>query len=173
MSLRNMSREPLLDERELHQAWNEIERPMNDRAAAIMAAAFVEDALFRVMDRRASFRSMIETGFERGLYKGLIKDDLHVIRCVRNAFAHVIRPITFDTPEVIIEVGKLQFPTWNQMTGGLAFGLARQGNPHREIYTNVCRVLINQLFIISISGGVELDFSQALGSVDNTIFCLS
>ncbi len=173
MSLQNVSKEPLLDERELHQAWSEIERPMNDRAAAIMAAAFVEDALFRVVDRRASFRSMIKSGFERGLYKGLIKNDLHVIRCVRNAFAHAIRPITFDTPEVIAEVGRLQFPAWNQTTGGLAFGPARQENPHREIFTNVCRVLIHELFMISISGEVELDFSQALGSVDNTIFCLS
>lgn len=173
MSLQNVSKEPLLDERELHQAWSEIERPMNDRAAAIMAAAFVEDALFRVVDRRASFRSMIESGFERGLYKGLIKNDLHVIRCVRNAFAHAIRPITFDTPEVITEVGKLQFPVWNQTTGGLAFGPARQENPHREIFTNVCRALIHELFMVSISGGVELDFSQALGPVDNAIFCLS
>jgi hypothetical protein len=172
MSLRDIAGGPL-DQQELHQAWNEIERPMNDRAAAIMAGAFVEDALCRAVGRRSPFYSMIEAGFDRGLYKGLVRNDLHVIRNVRNAFAHAIKPITFDTPEVIEEVGKLQFPTWNQMTGGLAFGPARQENPHREIYANICRVLINELFLISISGGVELDFSQALGSVDNTISHLS
>lgn len=172
MSLRDIAGGPL-DQQELHQAWNEIERPMNDRAAAIMAGAFVEDALCRAVGCKSSFYSMIEGGFERGLYKDLVQNDLHVIRNIRNAFAHSIRPITFDAPEVIGEVGKLQFPSWNQMTGGLAFGPARQENPHREIYTNVCRVLINQLFMISISGGIELDFSQALGSVDNAIPRLS
>jgi len=168
MSLRNIAGGSL-DQQELHQAWNEIERPMNDRAAAIMAGAFVEDALFRVVGRRSSFHSMIETGFERGLYKGLVRNDLHTIRSIRNAFAHAIRPITFDTDEVIEEVGKFQFPKWIQNTGGLPFGPARQENPHREIYTNICRVLINDLFMISLCGGVELNFSQAIKSVDNDI----
>ena|SRR5882762_11027149 len=172
MSLRELTKESL-DQQELYRAWDEIERPMNDRAAAIMAGAFVEDALCRAIGRRSSFYSMIESGFERELYKGLVRDDLHVIRHVRNAFAHAIKPITFDTPEVIEEVGKLQFPRWNQMTGGLSFGPARQANVHREAYTNICRVLMNELFMISISGGVELNFSQGLGSVDNTISHLS
>src|SRR6266481_2764707 len=114
MSLRDIAGGPL-DQQELHQAWNEIERPMNDRAAAIMAGAFVEDALCRAVGHRSSFYSRIEGGFERGLYKGLVQNDLHVIRSIRNAFAHAIRPITFDTPAVIGEVGKLQFPSWNQM----------------------------------------------------------
>lgn len=172
MSLRDVTREAP-DQQELHQAWNEIERPMNDRAAAIMAGAFVEDALCRAVGRKSSFYLMIGAGFERGLYKGLVKDDLHVVRKVRNAFAHAIKPITFDTPEVIEEVGKLQYPRWNQMTGGLPFGPARQANQHRETYTNICRVLMNVLFMISISGGLKLDFSQGLGSVDNTISHLS
>jgi Domain of unknown function (DUF4145) len=168
MSLRDIAGGSL-DQQELHQAWDQIERPMNDRAAAIMAGAFVEDALFRVVGRRSSFHSMIETGFERGLYKGLVRDDLNVIRRVRNAFAHTIRPISFDTAEIVEEVGKFQYPRWIQITGGLSFGAARQENPHREIYTNICRVLINDLFMISISGGVKLDFSQAIKSVDNDI----
>src|ERR1700730_11786358 len=127
MSLQNISKEPL-DEQALRQAWSELERPMNDRAAAIMAGAFVEDALFRVVGRRSSFHSMIETGFERGLYKGLVRDDLNVVRRVRNAFAHAIRPISFDTAEIVEEVGKFQYPRWIQITGGLSFGPARQEN---------------------------------------------
>ena len=144
------------DQKELHLAWNEIERPKNDRAAAIMAGAFVEDALRRALGHGSTFNSMIETGFDRGLYKDLARNELHVIRRIRNAFAHAIRPITFDTPEVIGEVGKFQYPKWNETTGGLAFGPARQENPYREIYTNICRVLINELFMISICGSVEL-----------------
>jgi hypothetical protein len=73
----------------------------------------------------------------------------------------LIRPINFDTPEVVKEVDKFQYVKWVQMTGGLSFGPARQDNEHREIYTNVCRALIYDLFMIAISGGVELDFSAA------------
>ena len=147
MSLRELTKESP-DQQELHQAWDEIERPMNDRAAAIMAGAFVEDALCRAVGRRSSFYSMIESGFERELYKDLVRNDLHIIRNVRNAFAHAIKPIMFDTPEVVEEVSKLQYPRWNQMTGGLPFGPARQANEHRETYTNICRVLMNELFMI-------------------------
>jgi hypothetical protein len=172
MSLRELTKESP-DQQELHQAWAEIERPMNDRAAAIMAGAFVEDALCRAVGRRSSFNSMIEAGFERELYKGLVKNDLHVIRNVRNAFAHAIKPITFDTIEVIEEVGRLQYPSWSRMTGGLPFGPARQANEHRETYTNICRVLMNELFMISISEGVELDFYRGFGSLENTIPRLS
>jgi hypothetical protein len=107
MSLRDIAGGPL-GQQELHQAWNEIERPMNDRAAAVMVGAFVEDALGQAVGRRSSFYSMIEAGFERKLYKDLVLNDLHIIRSVRNVFAHAIRPISFDTPEVIGEVGKFQ-----------------------------------------------------------------
>jgi hypothetical protein len=158
LSLQSIIREAP-DQQELQLAWGEIEKPNNDRTAAIMAGAFVEDALRRAVGRSAPFNSMIDAGCERGLYKGLVRDDLHVIRRVRNAFAHAIKPINFDTPEVIEEVAKFQYMRWIQMTGGLPFGPARQSNPHRETYTNICRALINDLFMASISEGAELDFS--------------
>ena len=168
MSLKQLTRQSP-DQQELHLAWNEIERPMNDRSAAIMAGAFVEDTLRRLVGRSGNFHSMIEAGFNQGLYKEVVRNDLHVIRNVRNAFAHAMRPIMFDTPEVIGEIAKFQYPRWNEATGGLPFGPARQENAHRELYTNICRVLINELFMIAISGGVEIELTQALGPADNTI----
>jgi hypothetical protein len=71
---------------------------MNDPYAAIMAGAFVEDALRRLVGGSANFNSMIEVGFSSGLYKELARNDLHVIRSVRNAFAHEMKPITFRYP---------------------------------------------------------------------------
>lgn len=168
LSLQNIIREAP-DQHELHLAWSEIEKPSNDRAAAIMAGAFVEDALRRVVGGSSTFNSMIEAGFTRGLYEGLVRNDLHVIRRVRNAFAHAIKPINFDTPDVIKEVAKFQYVRWIQITGGLPFGPARQANPHRETYTNICRALINDLFMVAISGGAELELSEGLGPHDNSL----
>jgi hypothetical protein len=160
LSLQNVVGEAL-DQHEIHKAWEEIERPENDRAGAIMAGALVENSLRRAIQRRSNFHSMIETGFARGLYKGLVRNDLHVVRRIRNVFAHSIRPISFDTSEVIEEVNKIQYVKWVQLTGGLPFGPARQDNEYREIYTNVCRALMNDLFMIAISGGMKLDFSAS------------
>ena len=102
----------------LHESWYEINKPQNDRGAAIMASAFVEDSLGRALGKRSSFARMVEAGYERGLYQSLVRNDLHVIRNIRNAFGHVTKPITFDTPEVIQEICKLQYPRWLKTNGG-------------------------------------------------------
>jgi hypothetical protein len=125
-----------------------------------MATAFVEESLARFLGKRSNFATMIETGYDRGLYKGLVHNDLHIIRRVRNVFGHVTRAITFDTPEVVIEISKFQYVRWLQSTGGLTFGLRNLASPHRETYTNVCQALINDLSMAWIAGGVVLDFSQ-------------
>lgn len=47
------------------------------------------------------FSSKIKMGFALGLYGPQTKADLDAIREVRNAFAHTMEPIDFDTPEVV------------------------------------------------------------------------
>jgi hypothetical protein len=47
-----------------------------------------------------SFFASIELGYALGLYGNLLRDDLHTIRTIRNAFAHAMKPLTFDTPQV-------------------------------------------------------------------------
>jgi hypothetical protein len=158
VSLRNLSRERL-SQTELHQSWAEIDRPNNDRGAAIMASAFVEEALARLVGTQSGFATKIDDGYERGLYKGLVRNDLHVIRRVRNAFGHTTKAITFDTPAVVEEIGKFEYVRWLQSTGGLTFGARGLASPHRETYTNICPALINDLSMAWISGGVLLDFS--------------
>ena len=90
----------------------------NHRAAAVLGGAFVEDALEYAIQRRflslskaesefifeypgplSSFDAKIRAGFGIGLYGTIVRNDLHVIRRVRNAFAHAKKPISFDTPE--------------------------------------------------------------------------
>ena len=168
MSLRDLSKEPL-NQTELHQSWDEILRPENDRGAAIMVSAFVEESLARILGKRSNFAAMIDTGYERGLYKGLLHNDLNVIRRVRNLFAHVTRAITFDTPQVVKEINKFQYVRWLQSTSGLTFGPRNLASPQRETYTNVCQALINDLFMAWVTGGVVLDFSQDFGPIDCSI----
>jgi hypothetical protein len=168
VSLGDLSREPL-NQAELDLAWTEILRAQNDRGAAIMASAFVDQSLARALGKRSRFKGMIESGYEQGLYKGLVYNDLHVIRRVRNAFGHATRAITFDTPDVIEEVNKFQYVKWLQMNGGLTFGLRNLGSPHRETYTNICQALINDLYMVSVFGVIVPDFSNDFGPVDWSI----
>ena len=88
------------------------------RAAAIVATSLVEDALrwclcgwlipnvneAQVFDNETSplrtFNAKIIMGYSLGIYGEITRDDLHIMRYIRNAFAHSPRAITFDTPNV-------------------------------------------------------------------------
>ena len=111
--------ETLPSEDALTSAFEEIE-VASDRAAGILAACFLEDALQTVIinnfkvrldrDERnnlfggikplGSFSSKIDIGYAMGLYGRQAREDLHSIRTVRNAFAHAARLISFETKEV-------------------------------------------------------------------------
>jgi hypothetical protein len=89
------------------------------RAAAILAACFLEDALRTAIlksfvrinsDERdglfngngplSAFSSKIDVGHALGLYSRKMKEELHTVRIIRNAFAHAKFSITFETAEV-------------------------------------------------------------------------
>ena len=101
---------------------------VSDRSAAILVAAHVdvalshlieaelflpleEDALKPLYERDgalSTFFSKIVLGYAMFLYDDKTRDDLEVIRRVRNAFSHVRRSISFDTAEIVEECKKLQ-----------------------------------------------------------------
>lgn len=91
----------------------------NNRAAAIVAAAFTENNLalaiaarFRVLtgdeeknifENRgvlSDFANKIDVGFALGIYGALVRDDLDNIRRIRNQFAHHLEVRDFDHAEV-------------------------------------------------------------------------
>lgn len=94
-----------------------------DRSIALVGAALVDSALLRVltihfveMDEKhfnamffkegaplASFSSRIRMGHALGVYDDHLMGILDIIRRVRNAFAHSLRPIDFNHPLVIEE----------------------------------------------------------------------
>jgi hypothetical protein len=97
----------------------EINTEKNDRGAAILLACNVEICLRFAIDRNLtigteahkelfhiggaplrSFEAKIRIGYNMGLYRDQTKHNLDCIKGIRNAFAHAVIPIKFETPEV-------------------------------------------------------------------------
>lgn len=95
----------------------EIER-QEDRAAAIIAAAFFEDRLTLAIRERlvndprvvnpllkgtgplASFSAKIDLAYLLGIYGAPTRATLHTIRNIRNEFAHNLAPLTFESQKI-------------------------------------------------------------------------
>ena len=108
-------------------AWKEI-REASPRAAAVLAVTYVESCLrFAIAARFISlsddelkplynasgplnsFSQAIDLGFALGLFGPMIRDDLTIMRVIRNAFAHTMKPLSFDTAEFAKEIANLQY----------------------------------------------------------------
>jgi DNA-binding MltR family transcriptional regulator len=91
-----------------------------DRGAAIIATAMLDEMLAEALWRRliltnslrerlfsyekngplSTFSSKIDLAFAVGLLKPETRNDLHVVRRIRNKFAHQLEPLTFAEKEV-------------------------------------------------------------------------
>ena len=90
----------------------------SDRAAAIVAGAMLDEALRALLEARlvqpakgrsllnggnaplGTYSARIDTAHQLGLISGYLARDLHIIRKIRNEFAHQPLETTFDTPQV-------------------------------------------------------------------------
>jgi hypothetical protein len=101
---------------------------VSDRTAAIVLASWVERALeqwiIQILPRRdaetlerlqdrdgplSGFFAKIHLGYALSLYDAGVRDNLEIIRRIRNAFAHTPQAIDFKTEEIRTEVRKLKF----------------------------------------------------------------
>jgi len=91
---------------------------VSDRAAAIVAAAFLDEILqellseflvkdpksdkkiFEGMGPLSTFNAKIELGFRLGLLSNWEHQTIHTVRAIRNEFAHVVDGISFDTQSI-------------------------------------------------------------------------
>src|ERR1019366_4248750 len=106
------------DSSDLAKAIQELESD-TPRAAAILAATLLEDILLLSLlsamrplsqeeeDRLfvglaplSSFSAKIQLGYAIKIYGSKTRHDLDTIREIRNAFAHVVTSISFDTTEI-------------------------------------------------------------------------
>jgi mannitol operon repressor len=112
----------------LHMAERELEQIQetiaeieggSDRAAAIVAAAFVEDHLATALQRRmrenakivaelfrssgplGSFSAKIDMAFLLGLITEEAHKELHAIRAIRNLFAHTLGKLSFNSGRIL------------------------------------------------------------------------
>ncbi len=90
----------------------------SDRGSVLMAAAFIEDKLGCLLElyfienekvckqllngngALATFSSKIDLTFLLGLIPKNIFNDLHILRKIRNDFAHTASKISFETPSI-------------------------------------------------------------------------
>jgi|KBSSwiStaDraftv2_1062776.scaffolds.fasta_scaffold40801_4 hypothetical protein len=113
---------------------DEIER-QTDRGAAIIGAAYLEERLTEAIRSRfvpgnnietdllgfsgavGTFSAKIDLAFLLGLIGPQAYRDLHLIRRIRNDFAHVMEPLTFAAPKVANRCRELYLPTHLLMPG--------------------------------------------------------
>ena len=161
------------DESEIEAVWEEIER-QNHRAAGVLAGAMVEEVLqfalmchmvfqsktdleklFEYPEPLSSFDAKIRMGYALGLYGRIIRNDLDVIRRVRNAFAHAKKPITFTTPKIAKEVAKLRYTKEmpNQLVSLTEHWSRRYDSEQRTSYAVTARIISHKLFVICLPLG--------------------
>jgi DNA-binding MltR family transcriptional regulator len=89
------------------------------RGAVMVAIAFLDDYLIKLIRRRfvaltedeqeslfapdrplGSFSSRIKVAYALGIYGRKTSHDLNILRDIRNVFAHGLRKMDFETPEV-------------------------------------------------------------------------
>jgi hypothetical protein len=86
----------------------------DDRSAAILAGAYLEDRLMATIQaglasrpqpnqpiKRLKFAAKIGFARSLGIYDDKTAQILHTLRKIRNEFAHNLDPITFNSPEIV------------------------------------------------------------------------
>jgi DNA-binding MltR family transcriptional regulator len=148
-----------------------------------MIAAIVENAIIFALRKRfweeppfnierlldppgplSSFYGCIEMGFALGAFGPITYNDLHVVRRIRNGFAHAMVPLNFDTPEVVLELDELQLLKLVKSQPAMPFDEYRtptlidfiahgmtSTSTNREKFTVTCRLLWDR--IIQWGGG--------------------
>jgi DNA-binding MltR family transcriptional regulator len=100
-----------------------------DRAASVLLCSWLDDLLRRKLQQHFSkgnseargklfsgdgalgrFSSRIDAAFCLGLFETDVYHDLHVLRKVRNFFAHRLQGLTYETPEIRKLIDSLQVP---------------------------------------------------------------
>lgn len=104
----------------LNDVLAEIDRDSSDRAAAVVAGAFVEEHLLILLKSRiqhddkgdvaatmfqingplGAFGPKINLGFFLGLYSDRARKELYAIQTIRNDFAHKLEVNHFDIPSI-------------------------------------------------------------------------
>jgi hypothetical protein len=165
----------------------EVNAEKNDRGAAILLGSNAENALQVAIDRNlvvredaykllfhssgplSSFEAKIRIGYAMGIYGDQHKNALDCIKGIRNAFAHAVHPISFETAEVrevcnLMTIPEVILPrSVEPETGEPALKLVGKETP-RLRFKKVCEAVSHNLFWIgtTISPGILCDPTNVL-----------
>jgi hypothetical protein len=163
----------------------EVNAEKNHRGAAILLASNIEvslryaiarllvtvddsyKTLFRTSAPLSSFNAKIRFGYAIGLYKEQTTENLDRIRGIRNAFAHAVIPITFDTPEVSKVCGEMTMPeilpprAFNASTME-AIGAMPKNPTSRERFQKICEAISHNIFVVGMKISPSRTFNTPL-----------
>jgi hypothetical protein len=105
---------------------NELQSEKNDRAVGIVAVATLEYALVLAIEAHCSPMSntkrkkleekslcdLIKTANTKGVIDQPATDDLHILRKIRNEFAHDMNPLSFTSENILPLCEKLPVPNF-------------------------------------------------------------
>jgi Transcriptional regulator len=125
---------------QLAEFLNEFQRE-TDRAAAVLAAAYLDSRLEALLRAKfvavpkfveelltgqgglSSFSARISVVYAVGLISLRAAEDLHIVRRIRNDFAHKLHGLSFNTPQIASYVSKFNILQALRNERGEAFPL--------------------------------------------------
>jgi hypothetical protein len=146
----------------------EVNDEKNERGAVILLGANAELCLRYAIKRHLvtaddadwmlfygplrGFEAKIRIGFTMGLYGPQTKHNLDCIKAIRNAFAHAVIPISFETPEVHAAVGIMTMPEILPPKAmdetGKVRGVLGQFPTTRKRFQKICEAVTHNLFVL-------------------------
>jgi uncharacterized protein YutE (UPF0331/DUF86 family) len=129
----------------------------NDRAAAIVAAATLEYALQLAIEAhcspmsdeereklgKASLNDLIVKAETKGVIDKKASDELHLLRKIRNEFAHDMNPVSFKSEVILGYCGRLPIPDF--LDGGT---LEEPTEPNKKMRRRFEQMLYSQLLLL-------------------------
>jgi hypothetical protein len=159
--------------------------PGDDRAKGLLATAMLEHALeeailvffegrdpnfFKDQENGASstFHIKIRLALALGIIETTVKQDLDTIKVIRNAFAHAVEDIVFDTKEIKEACGTLMIPQrihWGGLLGASPLGDAKM------TFASTIRLLYTY-FISHKPNLLMMEKPKKLSWEDHDLYCL-
>jgi hypothetical protein len=153
---------------------SEINAEPNHRGAAILLAANAEICLRYAIKRHLattddaeqilfqsggplrSFEAKIRVGYTMGLYGEKTKGNLDCIKAIRNAFAHTVIPIDFDTAEVkavcdLMTMPEILPPRAIDAATYKPRGILPDFPTTRQRFQKICEAVSHNLFVLILS----------------------
>jgi hypothetical protein len=108
------------------------------------------DPLFERDGALSTFYGNIHLAFALDLINQAVRDDLEIIRRVRNQFAHSVLPLTFQTAEISLEIHKLKHNSYYTLSTEEQVDLEAFAPPGERKEFLACCHAISQILIRNI-----------------------